>query len=33
MPGVALRKKVKSELNRFSDGKAETSEMTPIVEL
>ena len=33
MRGVALRKKVKSELNRFYGGKAEASEMTPIVEL
>jgi len=33
MPGVASRKKVKSELNRFSNGILEASEMTPILEI
>ncbi len=33
MPGVAIRKKVESELNRFSDGRAEANEMTPVFEL
>lgn len=33
MPGVASRKKVKSELNRFSNGRAEAGDTTPILEI
>lgn len=33
MPGVASRKKVKAELDRFSNGRAEAGDTTPILEI